>query len=434
MLGNLVFLVLMFVEIVFFLWSLMKNSNLKKEKSLVRIALFVVFLLVIMSPIIEWGFAWVMLGFLLGIQALWGIWVLFRRKENQAAKKSKIILAFFGRVLLVGIVILPILLFPQYEQIKSTGDYSVATKSFTLTDQSREEEFTEENGDNRKVTIQFWYPSEVKEKKRLPLVIFSHGAFGLRSSNYSTFQELASNGYIVASIDHTYHSFMTKQEDGKTIIANLDFINNAMAAQNGDMEAKKIYELEQEWMKLRTSDMAFVLDYIKGKVASDTEDEVFQMIDLEHIGAFGHSLGGATAAQIGRDDDDVDAVIVVDGTMLGDITGFEKGKYLISDVPYPKPLLNFYNESHYEEFLKDSKYVNAVAHKQGLDSYVVYMKSSGHINFTDLPIVSPILAKPLGLGDVDARECIETTNEVILQFFDKYLKSSDIKIPKERTY
>ena len=453
MLGNIIFVALILLELGFVIVSLVKDSNLEKEKSIVRIVLFVSFLILVISPIIDWSFRWVMLGLLLGIQCFFGTLALVRKKENakiesrleaeaeskSKVKKNKVILAGFGRLLLIGIAVLPAIILPQYDPVKPNGEYSVGTTSYTLTDESRKEAFTVED-DNRKVTIQFWYPSQSEQKNnvtegKFPLVIFSHGAFGYRMSNYSTFEELASHGYIVASIDHTYHAFMTKQEDGKTIIANMEFMNNAMKAQNGELDAKNIYDLQQDWMKLRTADMAFVLDYIKEMATSTKSDTVFQRIDLEHIGTLGHSLGGATAAQIGRDDADVDAVIVIDGTMLGEITGFKAGKERVTDVPYPKPIMNMYNESHYEEALKNQEeYANMVAYKNALDSYQVMIKGSGHINFTDLPIISPFLAKLLGTGDVDARYCIETSNELILEFFNRYLKSSDVKIPKERIF
>jgi dienelactone hydrolase len=309
-----------------------------------------------------------------------------------------------------------------------------------LTDTSREEYFTEEK-DNRKVTIQYWYPSDksgqTAAEGKFPLVIFSHGAFGYRMSNYSTYQELASHGYIVCSIDHTYQAFMTKQEDGKTIIANLDFINSAMGAQMGAIEPEKVYEMEQEWMKLRTGDMAFVLDYIRKTAASANADAVYKSMDLQHIGLFGHSLGGATAAKIGRDDKDVDAVVVVDGTMMGEITGFQNGKEIATTVPYPKPIMNIYSDYHYDDALaaKD-EYPNMVATRNALDAYQVVIKGSGHMNFTDLAIISPFLSKKLETGDkpitVDPKYCIETTNADILQFFDHYLKDSKVEIPRER--
>ena len=44
------------------------------------------------------------------------------------------------------------------------------------------------------------------------------------------------------------------------------------------------------------------------------------------------------------------------------------------------------------------------------------------MNFCDLSMVSPILAKILGTGKVNARKCLENLNEIVLNYFDYYLK------------
>lgn len=439
MIGSFILFILVLIEVGFLIFSLVKKSDFKREKSITSVALFLVFLILVLS-IIDWNFKWLAIGLFLGLQAVFGITFIVHNKANSSIKTQKIIFKFLGRISLIVFLVIPSIILPQFKEIKQTGGYSVETVSYTLIDESREELFTKE-GDNRKVTIQFWYPlgdsgSEKSiAKGKFPLTVFSHGAFGFRLSNFSTFQELASNGYVVCSIDHTFHSFMTKQTDGKSIMGNFDFINSAMAAQNGALSGNEVYDLGIEWMKLRTDDMEFVLDYIKDKATDNNSRDIFGSIDLDHVGVFGHSLGGATAAQVGRDDKDVDSVIVIDGTMLGEIIGFENGKETFSEVPYPKPILNIYNESHYNEAIasKDN-YANMIATNNALDSYDVVIKGSGHINFTDLPIVSPQLSKLLGKGKVEPRYCIETTNEVILQFFDSTLKSSKVVIAKERVY
>lgn len=73
-----------------------------------------------------------------------------------------------------------------------------------------------------------------------------------------------------------------------------------------------------------------------------------------------------------------------------------------------------------------------VAQENALDAYQVVIKDSEHMNFPDLPIVSPFLADLLGIGSINARECIESTNQIVLEFFDHFLKTSNVEIPRER--
>lgn len=441
MIGTVLLFICLGIECCFIVFGLLKKSNLKREKSFTRISVFIVFVLLVVTGVVHYGFQWVSVCLLFVIQAIIASIRILRKKINQDQKIYKTFVHGVGRSLLLFVLFIPTLLFPQYKPIEPTGSLKVGTVSYTLTDESRDEPFTKEK-DARNLTIQFWYPSDKKgnlldDGNRYPLVIFSHGAFGFRLSNYSTYQELASHGYIVASIDHTYHAFMTSQTDGKNLIVNTEFLNQVTQAQNGKISGEELYHLEQEWLNLRTADMAFVLNHIKTEVNKSNVSGVYAHIDLEHIGVMGHSLGGATAAKIARDVEEVDAVIVIDGTMMGEIIGFENGKALITEEPFPKPLLNIYNESHYEEMITTDDYPNKIAHQHALDAYQVVVHGSGHMSFTDLAIISPILSNVLETSDgvdVDPKTCITTTNTIILEFFDYYLKGKGEEIPNERVY
>lgn len=424
MLAIFVLFVLLGIEVGFMVYSLVTGSRKEDLRNILRVGELLLFILLELVGVIRPGFQWNMLFVVLLIRAFMSAWYFLRkkvRKEKIFTKKYAIISMIRVSFLLI-FAVFPAILFPQFTPLTPTGSYDIKTISYTLTDPDRLEAFSESE-ENRSVTIQFWYPEMTDGK--LPLLVFSHGAFGFRGSNLSTFENLASNGYVVASIDHSYHSFFTAQTDGSVIIANMDFINNAMGAQNDAFDEKATYEMTQEWLQLRLGDMNFVLDTILDNVDRPGSDEVYHLIDREKIGLFGHSLGGATAAQTGRQRGDIDAVIVLDGTMLGEEIGFENGKVVLNEEPYPLPLLNIYNESHYNSELQyPDGYANRSASENGVDAKQVVVMGSGHINFTDLPMFSPILANMLDTGEIDGRYCIETMNQMILDYFDYYLKDS----------
>jgi dienelactone hydrolase len=349
-----------------------------------------------------------------------------RKKERKEKiyKKRYVIMATVRRTFLFTFAVIPAIIFPQFKPIEATGNLAIKTVSYTWSDTSRKEIYSDQ-GVDRKVTVQFWYPDNTDNNEKYPLLVFSHGSFGFRGSNLSTFENLVSRGYVVCSIDHTNYAFFTKQTDGSMVLADMEFINNAMAVENGEYDELKTYQLTQEWLNYRLADANFVLDEILDRVKRNNVDEVYQTINSDKIGLFGHSIGGAMAAELGRDREDIDAAIVVDGTMLGEEIDFEDGKAVLNSEPYPIPLLNIYNEEHYREAAKEGNtYPNTAAALNAVDAKDVVVKGSGHLNFTDLPMFSPFLAGLLGTGEVDSRYCIETMNQVILDYFDYYLKDA----------
>lgn len=211
--------------------------------------------------------------------------------------------------------------------------------------------------------------------------------------------------------------------DGSSTLVNLDFLNDAVNITNGAYDEKTSYDKTQEWLALRAADINFVLDEFLHNESRKIPEDVFARIDPDKIGLSGHSLGGATAAKLGRERPDVDAVAVLDGTMFGEEVAFENGSVVLTGNPYPVPLLNLYNEDHYEEARQlGTAYDNLSASAHAVEAYDVLIHGSGHLNFTDLPLFFPALAHMLGTGTVDSRYCIETMNQIVLEFFNHTLK------------
>ncbi|WP_312650706.1 hypothetical protein [Proteiniclasticum sp.] len=426
--GTTALILLITLEAVLFFWSIRTKNNLDEEKRVIHFALLALFILLVSTGIFEWSFRYMILAVVLTVQAAAsGISIL--RKKTKPFKTGRSVIRFVKNSFIFTLALSAAIIFPQYEQPAVSGDMKIETAKYTWTDPDRVDIFSK-NGEKRAVTVEFWYPED--NTSDYPLVIFSHGAFGFSGSNYSTFAELASNGYVVASIGHTGQAFFTLDTKGTLTTVDSSFISRAseINAVTDTAHAEDIYKTTKEWMELRTGDEDFVIDSILSQCSLKPEDPLFSIIDTEKIGLMGHSLGGATSAQIGRERDDIDAVIVLDGTMLGEEIAFENNKVVINDKPYPVPLLNIYAEDHYDNAIELEKdtYSNFIASKNGICTYETVFKNAGHLNFTDLPLFSPVLAKTLGVGTVDSRECIETMNNVVLTFFNSYLKDSGVPV------
>jgi predicted dienelactone hydrolase len=422
--GIITLALLISLEAFFLVWSIAKQNGHKEEKGIIRIALLAIFCLLLFTGVFEFSFRYILLLFVMAVQAVAGVVILVRKREKTYSLKKNI-LRFVGNSLLFIFVLAIAILFPQYQQPQTTGDFEIANAKYTWSDSTRIDEFSQ-NIENRALTVEFWFPEN--SDTTFPLVVFSHGAFGFSGSNYSTFAELASNGYVVASIGHTHQAFYTMDENRKVTIADAGFIKKAseINAINSPNYEEDIYNTTREWMQLRTDDENFVLDTIINKCINEKDDSLFSLIDIEQIGLIGHSLGGASSAQLGRTRSDIDAVIVLDGTMLGEEVAFENGALKLNNDPYPVPLLNIYAEDHYTNSLEQvgDNYSNFNATQNAICAYETVFMDAGHLNFTDLPLFSPTLAKMLGVGTIDEKYCIETMNKVVLEFFDSYLKNT----------
>ncbi|MGG3449922.1 alpha/beta hydrolase family protein [Domibacillus aminovorans] len=422
--GTLLLFIALIFEIAFAIYCMVTKENHKKIKNWIRIAVFIAFVMLTLSPVIVWSFRWVMFAILLFILAVKGTVSLIRNKANtQTYKTSNIVWKSIIMILALVFALAPALVFPQHTLPKGTGEYEVATATYTYTDKNRIEEFTDK-GHNRFVNVEFWYPKNADGT--YPLLVFSHGASGTKASNTSTYTELASHGYIVVSIDHPYHSFYTVSDDGTKTLINTDYnreISNAN--KEGIYTKEELYGLIQKWMKLRTDDMNFVIDTILKKAKSDN-NPIYQHINTEKIGVFGHSMGGAASVWLGRERDDIRAVVNIDAPFFSELVyKKEIDDFVASSEAYTTPLLNIYSDDVWGQLESNSTYVaNKSNNEHFKEAYTVHFQGAKHLSLTDLPLFSPILANILqgGKADIDKYYCIETENELILKFFDYELK------------
>lgn len=420
-----------------------KSRNVwKKNRLLVRAAQVVIVLIAMLLPFGQrWRFV-PLLVFLaiLTIAALLR-WLFGRGREDGGKKGGSAAVNCAASILFIALFLMPAFVFTGYNGLPVSGQHPIATGSAILVDSSRTDPF-EQDGSFREVPVHFYYPADAAEGERFPLVVFSHGAFGYYESNTSTYMELASHGYVVAALDHPHHAFFTQDTAGSMVIVDPDFFRTAgtLNGEDSSSDPETYYAIYREWMELRSADINYVLDTLKAageagapddawflpENGADTIRSVLGMTDFSKIGLMGHSMGGAASVLVGRERDDISAVVDLDGTMLGEYLGVENGRFVINEEPYTIPLLEFANWEQYNERVEYSAkgyaYPNDVLLSHAGECYYVTIRDTLHMDYTDLPLLSPLLGRMLGSGERSSVETMTIVNGLVLGFFNHAVK------------
>ncbi len=123
-----------------------------------------------------------------------------------------------------------------------------------------------------------------------PVLVFSHGLGVLKTSYTALLEDLASNGYVVAAIAHTYDTALVTFPNGRVVRQEQERRRAASGSEHASIQ------YENGRMKVWAADVRFVVDQL---TRYDREAEFgapFQgHLDLARIGTLGHSSGGRAA-------------------------------------------------------------------------------------------------------------------------------------------
>lgn len=127
---------------------------------------------------------------------------------------------------------------------------------------------------------------------RSPVLIFSHGMGTVTQVYTAQLEDLVSHGDVVVALTHPYDAWLTLLPDGRSIPFEQDRRNAA-----GNSEDQQIvYENTRvEWW---ANHIRFVLQELARQNRSRQSEIPFAgRLDLQRVGAFGHSVGGRAAAR-----------------------------------------------------------------------------------------------------------------------------------------
>src|SRR5437660_1405484 len=108
-------------------------------------------------------------------------------------------------------------------------------------------------------------------------------------------EDLASHGYIVVGFDAPYRTSIVVFPDKRIVTRPPAYDPENL---QGDQADRLINRLLPMW----TSDTKFVVSQLEQMNAADPSGKFTGRLDMQRLGMFGHSFGGATALQFCHDD------------------------------------------------------------------------------------------------------------------------------------
>lgn len=326
---------------------------------------------------------------------------------------------------------------------RPTGHYSVGTTITALTDKSRREPLIRALRP-RSIVVQLWYPTgkrrgrtaayvspavakqigkgvpgayrallrarthafvdatALRREGGWPVVVFSPG-YGVERQLYTGLvEDLASRGFVVIAVDHPQDANVVTFPDGHTVVRG-----NLPETQATIKKA----------LAVRVADIHFLLDQLEARPAIAPSGPSRADLDLSRIGMFGHSLGGATTANVMRIDPRIVAGADLDGTIYGAAAHASLARPFMILAGPPGPL----REKGMRGFFRRLRGPR----------FAVTFTQAGHFAFSDLLFVLPLLVRHDPelegalvelLGHAPPVSTLARQRRYLTAFFDRYLK------------
>lgn len=250
-----------------------------------------------------------------------------------------------------------------------------------------------------------------------PVVIIRAGG-SLGVWNYSTLAEdLASHGYVVVGFDAPYRTSVVVFPDGRVFERRPE--NNPELFSGAELE-----RVGEKLLAAWTSDTKFVLDRLEQLNASDVTGKFKGRLDMTRVGVFGHSFGGATAAQFCSQDSRCKAGIDLDGSLHGSV--IQAGLH----QPFMFLMSGEGDFSSNAEVVQVYADIQSVYDRLPVDSRLrVSIRGANHFTFTDdgallkTGIVRGVF-RMFGKLGMDGRRQLAVTTYCVHSFFDAYLRGT----------
>ncbi|AGP57190.1 alpha/beta hydrolase family protein [Streptomyces rapamycinicus] len=251
-----------------------------------------------------------------------------------------------------------------------------------------------------------------------PVVLYSPGVGDPRSLGTTLTDELASRGYVVVCVDHTYDASAVEFPDGRIETTRLP-----EEYERAEREGT-VVELLRKTCAVRVADLRFVLDRLEAIVPAPFAPSV--------IGAFGQSAGGFAALQTMHDDRRIAAAANLDGLLAYVQEDQDPGPLstvAADGVDRPVLLMGKDGNDHHTVPSWGALWEHGSGPRLDLT-----LLGSGHASYTDATSMLPRIAERLGLpkevvtgaiGTVAPERAVAVQRAYVPAFFDRELRHRD---------
>ena len=386
-----------------------------------------------------------------------GIIILIIIALTQATNLGATIAVGFS-ILLAIISIIAAKLLPIPTPYPVTGPHQVGTMVVHLTDSSRPELYGNDPTAPREIMVQVWYPANprkddvqsqwmqdieaaapaiatyidlpsfalnhlkyvranafidappITDSQGFPILIFSHGWAGFKEQNIFQVEELASHGYTIFGISHTYGAVLTVFPDGRQAPRNPEALPSGVSKEEYDLASNM---LVRQWAQ----DISFVIDELEKTDHPSTLGLLTGKLDLSKIGVFGHSTGAGATAEFCASDPRCKAALMMD--LWAEPVSPDA---ISAGLSQPSMIMHSENWDSLDYPENNYGLIGDLVDSSTGEIFEMVIQGTKHYDFSSLPLLSP-LAPSLGLkGPIEGSLGLEIINFYSVRFFDQYLR------------
>lgn len=353
-----------------------------------------------------------------------------------------------------------------------TGRYQVGRVPFELVDPDRADIYSSNPQDRRELVIWTWYPAapgpDTERAAYLPEPWAPAGqllgldAAGLLShavadapladeqSSYPVLvqsqsgfpplllaaiaEELASHGYVVVGVNHTYESAVTVFADGRVVPMSPAAVAGLLGPQTETGPYQEQFAQRAAVCDYKAADLASVADQLQ-QLPADVAGLLGGRLDLDRLGGFGHSFGGNAALQWCRDDRRCRAAANLDGALWTEVGRVGLERPVLQVLAEHPEFASSGAEAVAAGLASDAEAFDAekaiafggwrTVQQQGRPGYTVQVKGAGHLSFLDVGLLpsrgeGPVKAM-LAATSIEPRRMWRITCDLLLAFFATHL-------------